>query len=51
VREAFAIPQTFDPIGAITIGHRTASDGAPGSPRTRPRKAQADVVHHARWTS
>ncbi len=32
VREAFGIPDTFDPIGAITIGHRIATDGLPGSP-------------------
>ena len=50
VRDAFAIPETFDPIGAITIGHRTTTDGLPGSPSVRPRKAQADVVHHGRWT-
>jgi hypothetical protein len=49
VRDAFAIPETFDPIGAITIGHRTTTDGLPGSPSVRPRKAQADVVHHGRW--
>ncbi len=50
VREAFGIPGTFDPIGAITIGHRASTDGVPGSPSTRPRKAQGDVVHHGRWT-
>src|SRR6187551_1926342 len=50
VRDGFAIPETFDPIGAITIGHRTTTDGLPGSPSVRPRKAQADVVHHGRWT-
>ena len=49
VRAAFGIPDTFDPIGAITIGHRTTTDGLPGSPSVRPRKAQADVVHHGRW--
>ena len=37
---------TFDPIGAITIGHRTTTDGLPGSPSVRPRKPQTDVVHH-----
>ena len=48
-RRRSAIPETFDPIGAITIGHRTTTDGLPGSPSVRPRKAQADVVHHGRW--
>jgi nitroreductase len=50
VRDEFGIPATFDPIGAITIGHRTTSEGAPGSPTRRPRKAQDDVVHHGRWS-
>ena len=49
VRGAFGIPDTFDPIGAITIGHRTTTDGLPGSPSVRPRRAQTDVVHHGRW--
>ena len=51
VRQTFAIPATFDPIGAITIGHRTTTDGLPGSPSVRPRRPQEDVVHHGRWTS
>jgi nitroreductase len=51
VREAFGIPATFDPIGAITIGHRTTTDGLPGSPGVRPRKRQDDVVHRGRWKS
>ena len=49
VRAAFGIPQTFDPIGAVTIGHRTSSLGAEGSPARRPRKAQDDVVHRGTW--
>ncbi len=51
VRETFDIPATFDPIGAVTIGKRTASLGAAGSPSKRPRKAQEDVVHHGRWNA
>jgi nitroreductase len=51
VRRAFGIPDAFDPIGAITIGHRTTSEGVPGSPSRRPRKAQQEVVHHGRWSS
>ena len=51
VRAAYGVPDTFDPIGAVTIGHRVAGDGAPGSPSTRPRKRQDDVVHRGRWAS
>lgn len=50
VRETFEIPATFDPIGAITLGHRVADVGPAGSPRTRGRKDQAAVVHRGRWT-
>jgi nitroreductase len=50
VRAAYDIPETFDPIGAVTIGHRTTTDGLAGSPSTRPRKNQDDVVHRGRWS-
>jgi nitroreductase len=49
VRAAFGIPDDFDPVGAITIGHRAAEDGAAGSPSRRRRKPTADVVHRGQW--
>jgi nitroreductase len=49
VRGAFAIPADFDPVGVITLGHRTADSGAKGSPSRRPRKPLSDVVHHGSW--
>lgn len=49
VREAFGIPDEFDPIGVITLGHRAADDGAAGSPARRRRKPLAEVVHRGRW--
>ena len=52
VRDAFGIPDRFDPIGAITLGHpdsNPATGGAKGSPSTRARKPVDDVVHRARW--
>lgn len=48
VRDAFAIPDTFDPIGAVTIGH-PAGGGAKGSPTRRKRAPLEDVVHRGRW--
>jgi nitroreductase len=48
VREAFAIPAAFKPVGAITLGH-PAPGGAAGSPTRRGRKPQDQVVHHGRW--
>lgn len=49
VREAFGIDAAFDPVGAITIGHRAASTGAPGSPSRRARRPLEDVLHRGRW--
>jgi nitroreductase len=49
VREEFAIPEAFDPVGAITIGHPAPTPGAAGSPTRRPRKDLGDVVHRGRW--
>jgi nitroreductase len=53
VREAFGIPDDFDPVGVVTIGHHAAGDGAgdgaAGSPTRRARKQTADVVHRGRW--
>ena len=50
-RDAFGIPDDFDPVGAITLGHRRPDEAPSGSPRSRQRKPLADVVHHGRWTS
>lgn len=49
VHEEFAIPTTFDPIGAITLGHRLPDPGAAGSPSRRVRKDPEEVVHRGRW--
>ena len=49
VREEFAIPGEFDPVGVITIGHRASAPGAAGSPTRRPRTPWTDVVHHGGW--
>jgi nitroreductase len=48
-RDAFGVPDTHTPIGAITVGHRTDDDGAKGSPSRRARKPQDEVVHRGRW--
>jgi nitroreductase len=48
LRQAFGIPATFDPIGAITIGH-PAGGGAKGSPASRARRPVDDVIHRGRW--
>jgi nitroreductase len=49
LREEFAIPDAFDPVGAITVGHPTDERGAAGSPARRPRKDLGEVVHRGSW--
>lgn len=52
VRTAFAIPDAFAPIGAITLGHRISDDpGVSGSAATRTRRPIEDVVHRGRWAA
>ena len=41
VRAAFAIPDDFDPVGVVTIGHRARpATGAAGSPTPRARASR-----------
>jgi nitroreductase len=50
VREEFGIDPDFDPIGVITLGHRTQNTGVAGSPARRRRKPLTDVVHRGTWS-
>ena len=49
VRDRFEIPDAFDPIGAVTLGHRLPDAGAKGSAATRRRRDVDEVVHRGRW--
>lgn len=49
VRGAFGIPDSFDPIGAVTLGHPAPTTGATGSPTRRRRLLTEAVTHHGRW--
>lgn len=49
VKDAFDIPEDFDPVGVITIGHPAATTGAKGSPSRRVRRPMGEVVHRGRW--
>ena len=50
VRREFAIPDTHDPIGAITIGHLADDAGVRGSPAHRRRVPLDELVHRGAWT-
>lgn len=49
LRATFGIPDSHDPIGAITIGHRAEGPGVAGSPARRRRVPVAEVVHRGGW--
>lgn len=52
VRAAFAIPDDFDPVGVVTMGHHpedATDSGAAGSPSRRRRRPMAELVHRGRW--
>jgi nitroreductase len=48
-REAFGIPEEWDPIGVIALGHPSPSDPVASSARNRPRRPLDDIVHRGRW--
>jgi nitroreductase len=47
LREAFGVPEAFDPIGALAIGYPVAEQPA-RAPRAR--KPVDDLVHWGRWS-
>ena len=49
VRDEFDIPDAYDPVGVITIGHRVEDIGNAGSPARRRRRPLEDVVHRGGW--
>ena len=50
VRAEFGIDPDFDPVGVITLGHRTGDTGNPGSPARRKRRPLDDVVRRGHWS-
>jgi nitroreductase len=49
VRAEFGIPESFDPVGAITLGHPAGEPGPLGSPSRRSRRDTTEVVHRGGW--
>ena len=48
VRAVFGIPEGWDPIGVVSLGHADTG-GAAGSPARRRRRPMEEVVHRGRW--
>jgi nitroreductase len=50
VRTEFGIDPDFDPVGVVTLGHRTTDAGNAGSPARRTRRPLDVVVHRGHWS-
>ncbi|BBH65784.1 nitroreductase [Actinoplanes sp. OR16] len=48
-KQAFGVPDEFNPIGALTVGYRGDDKRSPSLKRGH--RPVADVVHHGRWHS
>lgn len=48
-RSTFGVPDAWDPIGTVAIGHPGGGDEPRGSGHTRPRHPLDEVVHRGRW--
>lgn len=48
-REAFAVPESYAPVGAVTVGHPAPDERLGGSATRRPRRDRSAVVHRGRW--
>lgn len=49
-RATFGVPDTWDPVGAVAVGHPGDRDAEPrASGHTRRRRRLDEVVHHGRW--
>jgi nitroreductase len=51
VRAEFGVPDDHDPVGMITIGHRSDDEKASGSPTTKPRRELRELVHRGGWAN
>jgi nitroreductase len=49
-KAAFGIPDALEPIGAVTVGHRSADEPPPDRGRfAAHRRPAAEIIHRGRW--
>jgi nitroreductase len=48
-RSAFGIPDEWEPIGVIAVGHPAPVDPVKSSAHTRPRRPLTEITHRGRW--
>jgi nitroreductase len=49
LRETYAVPDEWEPIGVIALGHPADRDPVQSSRDSRPRRALEEVVHRGGW--
>jgi len=49
VLDAYAVPTSVSCVGAIAVGYRHPDDQPSGSPTTRARRPDSEVVHLGQW--
>lgn len=47
--EEYGVPEGWEPIGVIALGHPAPVDPVKSSAHTRPRKPLEEIVHRGRW--
>jgi nitroreductase len=50
-RDAFGVPGTYLPIGAVAIGYRSAKTPAQPTAWAGRRRTATSVIHHSRWSA
>jgi nitroreductase len=48
-KEAFGIPEQLEPIGAVTVGHRSPDDRPDRTRFAAHRRPAAEIIHRGRW--
>jgi nitroreductase len=48
-RAEFGIPEALEPIGAVTVGHRSPEEAPNRARFAARRRPAADVIHRGRW--
>lgn len=47
IRQAFGVPETYDPVGAIAVGYPRTDEPSPSL--ARGRRPASEVIHRGRW--
>jgi nitroreductase len=51
LRETYAVPEDWEPIGVIALGHPASVDAVQSSRDTRARRPLEEVIHRGSWSA